>query len=80
MHRKEEGGKNLETADWQLYADSIFPLIETYADGGALLWNWDCQFAGWSMKGLAEEIGVTCMPIFILIITDCRQLNKDPGN
>ena len=59
MHRKEEGGKNLETADWQLYADSIFPLIETYAEGGALLWNWDCQFAGWSMKGLAEEIGVT---------------------
>ena len=49
----------METADWQQYVDSIFPLIETYAEGGALLWNWDCQFAGWSMKGLAEEIGIT---------------------
>ena len=45
--------------DWQEYADRVFPLFEEAAGGGALLWNFDCVTRlGWSMEGLAEEIGI----------------------
>jgi len=43
---------------WQDYADRVFPKIQEKASGGALLWNWDCQFASWSMRGLAEVMHV----------------------
>lgn len=45
--------------DWQEYADRVFPLFEEAAGGGALLWNFDCVTRlGWSMEGLADEIGI----------------------
>ena len=43
---------------WQDYADRIFPKIQEKASGGALLWNWDCQYASWSMRGLDEVMHV----------------------
>ena len=47
-----------ETDVWQEYADRIFPKLQTEVQSGALIWNWDCQFASWSMKGLHDVIGV----------------------
>ena len=43
---------------WQQYADKIFPKLQTEVQSGALIWNWDCQYASWSMKGLAEVMHV----------------------
>ena len=43
---------------WQQYADAIFPRLESSAQAGALLWNMNCQYASWSMKGLAEVMHV----------------------
>jgi hypothetical protein len=45
-------------AEWQRYADEVFPKIQAKCSGAALLWNFDCQYSGWSMKGIAEDIGV----------------------
>jgi len=47
-----------ETWAWQQYADAIFPRLESSAQAGALLWNMNCQYASWSMKGLAEVMHV----------------------
>jgi hypothetical protein len=49
---------NSQKSEWQSYADQIFPKIEEKCHGAALLWNFDCQYTSWSMKGLDEEVGV----------------------
>ena len=43
---------------WQQYVDSVFPKFQQSVEGGALIWNFDCQYASWSMKGLAEVMHV----------------------
>jgi len=43
---------------WQQYADQVFPKFQQKINGGALIWNWDCQWASWSMKKLAEVMHV----------------------
>ena len=43
---------------WQQYADQVFPKFETRVAGGALIWNFDCQYASWSMRGLDEVMHV----------------------
>ena len=47
-----------ETEAWQEYVDRIFPKFETMVEAGALIWNFDCQYASWSMKGLQENMQV----------------------
>ena len=47
-----------DTDVWQGYADRIFPKFEEKVQGGALIWNLDCRYASWSMKGLEEKMGV----------------------
>ena len=47
-----------ESWAWQQYADQIFPKLQAAVQGGALIWNFDCQYASWSMKGLAEVMHV----------------------
>ena len=47
-----------ESWAWQQYADQIFPKLEAAVQAGALIWNLDCQYASWSMKGLAEVMHV----------------------
>jgi len=47
-----------ETEIWQEYADQIFPIFMSKIQTGALIWNFDCQFPSWSMKGLQEVMKV----------------------
>jgi len=47
-----------ETDVWQQYADRIFPKFMQKVQAGALIWNLDCQYASWSMKGLQEVMHV----------------------
>merc|ERR1719187_382297 len=37
-----------ETDVWQQYADRIFPKFMEKVQAGALIWNFDCQYASWS--------------------------------
>ena len=43
---------------WQEYVDRVFPKFQQKVQGGALIWNFDCQYASWSMEGLAETMHV----------------------
>ena len=43
---------------WQEYVDRIFPKFQQKVQGWALIWNFDCQDASWSMEGLAETMHV----------------------
>ena len=47
-----------QTAVWQQYADRVFEKFQEKVTGGALIWNFDCQWASWSMKGMAEKMHV----------------------
>merc|ERR1711872_1372 len=47
-----------QTWAWQQYADRVFPKFQEKIKGGALIWNFDCQYSSWSMIGLAERMHV----------------------
>jgi len=47
-----------QTWAWQQYVDRVFPKFQQQITGGALIWNFDCQYASWSMKGMEEKMHV----------------------
>jgi len=44
--------------EWQKYADGVFKRIKRGCSGGALLWNYDCQWPSWSMKDANTTMGI----------------------
>jgi len=47
-----------QTWAWQQYVDAVFPKFQEKVTGGALIWNFDCQYSSWSMKGMEERMHV----------------------
>jgi len=50
-------GEDQQSA-WQQYADAVFPKFQERISGGALIWNFDCQYSSWSMRGMDEIMHV----------------------